>query len=265
MIIYKYYSPKDYNFEALQQNYLYFRKVSKTNDPYDCSCKLLQNKAICKYLENMCHIDETSLRTMNDYATCSFSKHKNNKRLWASYADNYSGFVIGFNIEKLSNLCIDDCIRIPLYEVNYIDSLSDALNEHSSIECKSPTDENMNFTLEIAKLLNEYKCDFKEIEHLFYYICSIKEKTSWAIEEEYRLMIGRDGNTRLCSLITKENNGFKVSFPCQAVEEIIIGHNFDVLKYGNIINKIWQKYNVETIKQTICEVPFEVNFKNIKI
>ena len=41
-MLYKYYPPTEYTYDALQKGYFFFNKVSRQNDPYDASFKLLQ-------------------------------------------------------------------------------------------------------------------------------------------------------------------------------------------------------------------------------
>lgn len=39
--LYKYYAPMEYNFDALEQGYWFFKKFGHANDPFDCDMKLL--------------------------------------------------------------------------------------------------------------------------------------------------------------------------------------------------------------------------------
>lgn len=106
MNVYKYYSPQTYNFEALIEGYFYFCKVSKLNDPYDASFDLIQSpnfkeKILPKLAPNAKNI-------MADYGTYSFCEEKDNKVLWALYADNYRGFVVEYDdssFESLNLVC----------------------------------------------------------------------------------------------------------------------------------------------------------------
>ena len=41
-LVYKYYAPKDYNLDAIEKQYFYFRHVSKLNDPFDSNILLFQ-------------------------------------------------------------------------------------------------------------------------------------------------------------------------------------------------------------------------------
>ena len=64
MIVYKYYSPEQYNFDALKNHYFWFSKVSKLNDPFDSSSKLLRPSCFRENLLKECNIDEDKLSSI---------------------------------------------------------------------------------------------------------------------------------------------------------------------------------------------------------
>lgn len=47
-LVYKYYAPEDYNLDAIEKQYFYFRHVSKLNDPFDSNILLFSARRICK-------------------------------------------------------------------------------------------------------------------------------------------------------------------------------------------------------------------------
>lgn len=224
MIVYKYYSPEQYNFDALKNHYFWFSKVSKLNDPFDSSLKLLRPSCFRENLLKECNIDGDKLSSiMSQYGTCSFSKDYDNKILWANYADNYRGFVVAFDdneFEKLYDLYL---IRLPYQEVEYVDSILDYDDFNRTFNIRV-LGEQYDETVKLCDCL----LDERNRDKLFTFLCSIKSVV-WLFEREMRLICAYDviGNKdRLEKLgIIYHENGYIIPYKLSFVKKIIVGHN----------------------------------------
>lgn len=268
-MIYKYYPPTDNTFDALIKKYFFFNKAAKQNDPFDTSFSLLQSKIMLEALGYDQQGQVLIKSIMGGYGSCCFAERCDNKHLWSFYAANYAGLVIGYDDAKFKEYS-KFLIRIPYLKVDYIS--------------KPITDEDLDKQFKLdAPLYNDglheiwskshtyRECLYNEKlqDLLFTHLCSIKEKETWAIEEEYRLIAALDvmrpeNQNRL------EQHGFeyldagvRIPMPKDCVQEIIVGHNFDWGKYGNVINEIAQANKLFEIKQTRTGIPFNIEFEVI--
>ena len=263
-VVYKYYPPNDNTWDALLKGYLFFNKVSKQNDPYDASLQLIQSKEYMKRLEKV-GMHPNAENIMKDYGTCSFAKSKDNKHLWTFYAENYSGLTIGFDEDGLINLAQDFMADIPYVKVTYTDEIPQVDDMDATFQ---PLYISPNLKVKPIKFSDAVKNDVnndhrKDREHLFVFLCSLKEKATWHPEEETRLIAA----TRIMfdkSRLQKRglvylDNGYKIPFPKEIVKEIIIGHNSKFEKKK--MKKLRQKYRDTPIFITSCERPFDIDIK----
>lgn len=263
-ICYKYYSESDYNFEALEEKYFFFCKVSKQNDPYDSSFKLMQSENVLNALKGKINTNAETI--MKDYGTCSFTDSKENKRMWASYANNYNGFCIGFDDSTFQTITKKLAARVPYIKVNYVDAPITLENDLNSFVVEEL------FTDVAHKGESFYLCaesnDPKKNEDLFLYICSMKEKKSWDIENETRLVAGSDimrcRNRLKKNDVVYEEKGYKIPMPDGCVKEIILGHNMSDENVERM-KSIARKHGIDTIYKTKVEIPFETGFEAILV
>ncbi|CAM3024797.1 Protein of unknown function [Flavobacterium succinicans] len=87
--LYKFYAPENYNFESLENPYLYFGDPSDFNDTFDCV--ISENSYIEKFLDN---------KYLENIGICNFSIEKTNQ-MWAYYAEKNKGFAVKFKNNKL--------------------------------------------------------------------------------------------------------------------------------------------------------------------
>lgn len=87
--LYKFYAPKDYNFESLEDPYLYFGDPSDFNDTFDCV--MSEDTYIKQFLDN---------EYLENIGICNFSTKKTNQ-MWAYYAEKHKGFALKFKNNKL--------------------------------------------------------------------------------------------------------------------------------------------------------------------
>lgn len=272
-MIYKYYPPTCYTCDALSRGYFYFNKASVQNDPFEMSLKVLQSKSLLKALGYDENKPNRVSEIMKGYGCCCFTTKNNNKRMWASYADNYKGLVIGFNESRFESYYKEYQARIHYAKVNYIEHpiTDNDLNSIFQLDLpllKADEGQKENSLLASYRYLDLIVglLDEKKIEALFTHLCCVKEKDTWDIEDEYRLIAALDvinGKDRLEEKgFGYLESGYKIPIPSDCVKEIIIGHNFDMKEIG-WVKQIAEKYDVKIIQQTKAEKPFEIEFVDI--
>lgn len=270
-MVYKYYPPSCFTCDALTNGYFFFCKASKQNDPYDMSFKLLKSNFILQnliYKEGE-HKDVESI--MGNYGSCCFSEVKDSKHMWAFYAENYHGLVVGFDENKFWNYNDKYLARIPYVKVSYFDT---PINDDIVVERKGTFELDMPL-LKLYDPESEYlksheyaACisDSKLVDMLFTHLCCIKEKNTWSEEKEVRLIAALDIINEEVRLkkdgIVYLENGYKIPMPKDCIKEIYIGHNFNPSKFFAIEN-IAKKHSVKNIFQTKIENPFQIEFIDI--
>ena len=260
--VYKYYPPKDYNFDAIKDGYFFLCKAKHQNDPFELSFSLFSELTIGK------GIASKKIEPLKEYGICSFTTAYDNKRMWAMYADNYSGFVVEFDdcyLEDYPQYFIDNG-KLPVpkltYEkVEYIDSLN---------VLESP---DYRYSLNyFGNQINDKEVklsdDPHEMEFLFIHLCRIQERKSWQQDDEIRLISGKDMYEKkdICEFngvkYDKEDDGFKVPFDRRAVKRIICGHNMSGENIKRLI-EIASSYNVKLFQIVPATVPFKLELTEI--
>lgn len=244
IVLYKYYSPATYNFAAVCQGEFFFSKANKLNDPFDVSPLLVEPY---KSFIERCHIKEDAEKVLNNYSTCSFCEEANNKHLWALYAQSYSGFVIGYNKQKLENMSESLEVYCPLHKVQYLSKPFDLENAESqfSLSFKDEGKETI-----ITYQVKDCELDIKKMDKLWEYLCITKEKQIWENEKEWRLFAGRYIiELGMGKGIKTHPNGYFIPIPEGTIKELIIGHNMST-EYHQCIFNIAKKYNIEHIQIT---------------
>ena len=120
-MLYKYYPLTPYNLDALKVGYFYFSKAKCLNDPFDMTFGLLSQNIINKLYSDDSQ-KELASEKMKNYGVCCFSEKWNNNILWAYYANNYSGFVVGYDETLFHKIMDENLVRVPLQKVNYIEN-----------------------------------------------------------------------------------------------------------------------------------------------
>lgn len=272
-MIYKYYPPTCYTCDALSRGYFYFNKASVQNDPFEMSLKVLQSRSLLKVLGYDEDKQNRASEIMRGYGCCCFTTKNCNKRMWASYADNYKGLVIGFDESRFESYYKDYLARIHYAKVDYIEHPITDSDLNSTFQLDLPLLKADEGQKENPLLASYSYLDFivglldeKKIEALFTHLCCIKEKDTWDIEGEYRLIAALDVINGKDILEEKGvgylESGYKIPIPGDCIKEIIIGHNFDMKEIG-WVKQIARKYGVKIIQQTKAEKPFEIEFVDI--
>lgn len=265
MRIYKYYSAKEYNFDALQQRYFYFNKTKYANDPFDCNPKLLEYiRERSPYLQK--HGD---IQLLKEYGICCFSKAYDNKHLWSLYAENYAGFCVEFDCDSFEYFFSHDISQIPLIDATYVDKLDQIFDKGISYNKYDFSEDNPDhrykkIPVDVNQICN-LNPSFKEWDDMMYLILSIKESKVWRIEDEARLVLTsyalRD-KERLSKLYKYEDKGYKVRMPPNCITRIIIGHNMEECNKSKIY-QICKSIGLDTLFQTVVEEPFQVKINPI--
>lgn len=218
MKIYKYYAPRDYNFDALCNNQLFFAKPSVLNDPFDTSDLFV--KSYGKFSEALCLDKAEDL--FEAHGICCFTKsaQANNRHFWSLYADCYKGYALEYDENELSN----DYPPIFLSKVQYLTKALD-LNDFST----EFTLDHINKTYTVQQCIDKYigiPQDPEPLERLFYYFHICKDKEIWNIENEYRMIIGSQNKFHH---IHKDNNGYKLDLNPNAIKSITIGYKMSCM------------------------------------
>lgn len=257
-MVYKYYSPTEYNFDALSKGYFFFSKVSKLNDPFDCSFKLIeQSKEFLQRL-GLINKEKEASDIMKQYGTCSFSRLNGNKRMWALYANNYQGFCIEYDDGQFDTPRIiswkDEIPFIATNETNEEDSPYHYMMKGNIGYVQKKLDFDNFATCGYKELIEngswiehsigECLYDIKTTDLLFSRICFTKEKHSWESEEEFRLLVGNYINAIPKSFKIITDTGYKILFNKSIVLSITIGHNFSISNLKLLIDMIGQYPNV---------------------
>ncbi len=114
--LYKYFSDKDYNFDALENKQIWFSNVIDYNDPFEFHCNRLtsflnskeQIDTIIKdnpdmYLKTIEYINSSSQnikqKLQNTFSISCFTQTNNNKLMWSHYTNSYKGFCVQYSIK----------------------------------------------------------------------------------------------------------------------------------------------------------------------
>lgn len=252
-IVYKYYPPTEYSFDALEKGYFYFSKVARLNDPFDSSYSLISKFSLTQsWIERgMIHPESESI--MREYGTCSFSEKRDSKHMWTFYADNYKGMLIGYDESTYKRLAP---LRIGYYKMQYVDSVINIDDPSQEFILDLVFDEPRKYSV---SELDETRCR----DEFFAYLCTVKEKETWQNEAERRLILGNDVLNNQERLekhgIEYGTSGYRVPMPSDCIKEIYVGHNMfsqDQLR----IRQIADKYGIEKILRTELTEPFGVGF-----
>lgn len=213
MILYKYYSPKLYNFEAVRDRKFYLSTNAQLNDPYDLfSGNILWETLTTKsnpmrkriqetlnfieqqnYPDKKINTNEQDIsiieKTFRQFASCSFTTNPLDRLMWAHYADSYSGFCIGIEIG-------DDMVD-PGYSnakdwhrVMYVDQIPSELLKYVG-KTKDPHKfNNVHSGLISMEYCLRQWIEKQDVNILKDYICQLLciKAQEWVYEQEVRLV-----------------------------------------------------------------------------
>lgn len=234
--LFKYYSPKEYNLEAVREGFFFFSRLDQLNDPFENVYLRMRDTDFMKEHDKSSP-SELLHNKIKQYATCSFSRCGKNKHQWALYADSYKGFVVEYDREVLKRFCETFPDELFLGEVEYVDN-------------KNLCDENKE--LDIEQATNLSYIEDVVTERIFQ-----KEKESWASEEEERLFFKYIRN--LDKVHKVKGKGYKIPWGGSCpIKSLIVGHNCDCSDVKSLLD-IAKKYNIP-LKHTIVGKSFEIQW-----
>lgn len=234
------YCPANYNnIRNLEEKRIYLSEAGSMNDIFEgLSCEI--NDSV---IEN--------LAMLNDIAYLkSFTENKNDLLMWATYADNYAGMCIEYDLNLLEK---NDPLLYHLFPVIYTD--------------KRSTKANLSFSYkELKKLKNDLEennspCDLmflQDVMGLF-----ITKSRVWSQEKEWRLIVSylqmnldydevgaNDETEKLYGV--KERNVF---FPC--VKSIYLGPRMRA-SVKQHLKDIGKKINASVHEMTLSHDTYEL-------
>ena len=225
-LIYKYYSPSEYNLDALINQYFWFSKREFLNDPFDLgnfkkgrNILSFYSLLLQKYLEGNDIDTEAIKRVINEYASCSFTNSELNKQMWAYYAKDYSGWCLAFQRGKMKTS--NECLLAPAI---YVDNL---------LQPTQPIDNSKYGTNSIGRMVRKTLCTKHE---------------SWRHEEEERMVIKMKSAT----------NGAKRSWGTYQLDHLVIGNKINDA-FKSIILAIASKMNVPVFMIDISRHDFQLD------
>lgn len=149
----------------------------------------------------------------------------------------------------------DLCMPIQYFDVHYVNKCPNLDTKDMEIPYCNIGDKEDKFFL-----LNDNSIrDPKNLDRVFQYLWSIKEKEGWSHEKEKRMFLGNVPTTILNSKITYEDAGYKVPFPKNCLKRIIIGYN---MKDKNVerMKKICDIYGLQGLHLIhVSDKPFDLD------
>jgi len=212
----KYYSIKDYNIEALLNNYIYASHPKGLNNPFDCYSKLIDTSEITEneidYIEkrlpiiiprdyylNQNHREEfieiLYELLFKNCGVISLTDSKNqNPSLWKNHTNNHKGFSVSFFGTSLKEIAMGP------FKVDYVETLE------------------------------KLKYESKYFNALILWLTCVKSKF-WSNEEEWRFIYPCKDTMYIPKKhygseeeITKQNR--KLYLPKNAIKEVTLGFYF---------------------------------------
>lgn len=258
MSLFKYYSPKKYNFAAIAQHQLFFCRPSGLNDPYDTT--VVNINAFPGFCKKLNIKDPIFRKSLDEHVICCFSKgdKPDNRHLWAFYASNYEGFSVEYDENALRNPIPSMIVPLPLLDVDYREcpinldgNDSFTIFETFDTKHKEPFKEGL-----VEDCINEYEINGynPKTDGLFLKLHLQKEKAIWEIENECRLIIGNVILSNLNSIYRKYfrkvcGRGLLLTIPEKAIKSITVGYRTSD-KNKRRLKKIASKLNVKLFQAT---------------
>lgn len=173
--LYKYYSFHENKIETLKNNKIHFSEPKGFNDPFDCSCEVLDPNVIIDeirrksgllqidkyYFDKGIEILKKTIDEINNgYITCCFSEDYKSILMWSHYANSHNGFCIEYNLLESPQRVINS-----LYPILY-------------------NDYRPNLTQDILKYINDHQYVIGNIIFSTY----LNKAKVWSYEREWRII-----------------------------------------------------------------------------
>ncbi|WP_272151837.1 DUF2971 domain-containing protein [Tenacibaculum aiptasiae] len=229
--LYKFYSSTEYNFEALEEGYLYFTSPKYFNDPFDC----MTNRE-----EYIVKGGDKIKKHREEIGVCCFSIKNDNPLMWGHYTDNYRGFCLKF---KRANILKNEFVTL--------NNFTSYINEYE------PLNKNLRVVKDELYKSNRLNTRDKEtidkiltvsFEYFVKYI-------DWSYEHEYRA-------------VSFNTSSFerKLRFSKCDLEEIYIGHKMNKDSYERLIKILKENYpNIKVFNIKPDTAYIRLNYKEFII
>ena len=254
--MYKYYAPKGFNLEALEDECFWCSKRYKLNDEYDTYGEIiLKYSKLVEALESKGLNTKDYAKILDSFGICSFTSTVINDYFWKEYSINYSGWALEFDDSKFDDDFMNKNNGLLLQNVYYQDDWPDLDNFDTYI----PLENNLSTPIR-GLLQNE-----KNAEKLFLFLLLLKNKKKWGIEDETRILIGKNhefiSEDRLDSGVDENGEkrlGYKLDWPPKVLKRIILGSNISEENQKKLI-EISKKKNVPIFNIAIMDNFIELN------
>lgn len=180
--LYKYYTFDDMNLNigTLKSGKIHFSEPRRFNDPFDCSCEVLNPNVILDEIRRKAglleiekyyfdkgkeKLMETIDKINNDYITSCFSEDYKSILMWSHYANSHTGFCIEYDFLKPPQIIINSLFPI-LYN-----------------------DFRPNITHEILKYIKNHQND--EFGNILFFTYLNKAEV-WSYEKEWRIIFPKN-------------------------------------------------------------------------
>ena len=238
MSFYKYYSTKEHNIKAFENDELYLSRAQDFNDPFDCYFEskfsgcikkvLMKNKNSSNFIEDIFKIVREFF--FSKMGVACLSTDGESSLMWAHYAENSKGFCVEYKFDKNfqnSNYARADISLMPV------------------IYSAEP----FYKTFKFLYYFNPNKL------HKFLYKNLLFKGDDWKIEKEWRIIHNVFG----CEETRKRK--IKMPFP----KAIYLGINMDQLLKEKLINAVIDKNNANPNEKPIevyqCHLTQSSGFK----
>ena len=225
-MIYKYYSKSDFNTNAILENYFWFAKHGTLNDPFDMAGDLFYR--FPTFLDEIKRdgYEDLYRTAIQNMAICCFSHENNNMHFWSLYTGSHSGFVLGFDDNSFyDGFSSRERAKVIYHDCYYEDTIPDFNN----LDTKIPNLENNAITTPLRALIK----DERNIDQILTYYLLLKEKATWEIEKEKRMILGLN----YINQHPTDKNGYKISWLDNTLKEVIWGYRIDP-EYKRLIKKL---------------------------
>lgn len=218
MILYKFMSPTGFE-KLLENKTLLFTNPKNFNDPFDCEIShYTETNLTLAYHANVAH---QSL--IYKIGILCLTRNKFNLLMWAHYAANHTGVVVGIDIPD-SGLDTSDKIIVRSTDGSII---------YTSIR---PSSNGEPVAMNLDELTPE------QIQKIF-----LQKSIHWAYEEEVRIVRNNRSDTGGWIPIFPDNKA--VEIPDNCIREIYFGARFDFNKKTLTANSLEKRFPKATLSQ----------------
>lgn len=221
-MIYKYYAPNNNNLCALMSEYFWCSKRKYLNDPFDTHGEIINRfPSLLEELENKGINTQQYHKVLDLFGICCFTKSGLSNYFWNDYADSYKGWTLEFDETNLLKQLSDKTSGILFKDVVYFNSWPDLNNMDTHIPTENGITSSIRSLLRTEKLADRF----------FRYLILLKEKDRWGIEDEIRIVLGKNYPGYIDEALeldeAKKVKGYKLNWPLGILKSIIVGHNID--------------------------------------